>query len=51
MIFVMRVAMLIPVRPPTSNGIIAKVRFANSDEMDFEPLTSLVWIRPSSPSS
>ncbi len=27
------------------NGVIAKARYANSDEMDFEaPLTSLVWI-------
>jgi K(+)-stimulated pyrophosphate-energized sodium pump len=45
-IFVMRVAMLISSSAAYFlNGIIAKVRFANSDEMDFEaPLTSLVWI-------
>ena len=45
-IFVMRVAMLISSSAAYFlNGIIAKMKYANSDEMDFEaPLTSLVWI-------
>ena len=45
-IFVMRVAMLISSSAAYFlNGAIAKARYANSDEMDFEaPLTSLVWI-------
>ena len=45
-IFVMRVAMLISSSVAYFvNGAIAKARYANSDEMDFEaPLTSLVWI-------
>jgi K(+)-stimulated pyrophosphate-energized sodium pump len=45
-IFVMRVAMLISSSAAYFlNGLIAKARYANSDEMDFEaPLTSLVWI-------
>src|ERR1019366_47437 len=45
-IFVMRVAMLISSSGAYFlNGIIAKARYANSDDMDFEvPLTSLVWI-------
>jgi K(+)-stimulated pyrophosphate-energized sodium pump len=45
-IFVMRVAMLVSSSAAYFlNGAIAKARYANSDEMDFEsPLTSLVWI-------
>ena len=45
-IFVMRVAMLISSSAAYFlNGAIAKARYANSDDMDFEaPLTSLVWI-------
>ncbi len=45
-IFVMRVAMLLSSSGAYFlNGAIAKARYANSDEMDFEsPLTSLVWI-------
>ena len=45
-IFVMRVAMLISSSGAYFlNGFIAKMKYANSDEMDFEaPLTSLVWI-------
>ncbi len=45
-IFVMRVAMLVSSSAAYFlNGIIAKAKYANSDEMDFEaPLTSLVWI-------
>ncbi len=45
-IFVMRVAMLISSSLAYFvNGMIAKAKYANSDEMDFEaPLTSLVWI-------
>jgi K(+)-stimulated pyrophosphate-energized sodium pump len=45
-IFVMRVAMLISSSGAYFlNGIIAKAKYGNSDEMDFEaPLTSLVWI-------
>jgi K(+)-stimulated pyrophosphate-energized sodium pump len=45
-IFVMRVAMLISSSGAYFlNGIIAKARYENSDEMDFEaPLTSLVWL-------
>ena len=45
-IFVMRVAMLISSSAAYFlNGAIAKAKYANSDEMDFEaPLTSLVWI-------
>jgi K(+)-stimulated pyrophosphate-energized sodium pump len=45
-IFVMRVAMLISSSAAYFlNGMIAKAKYANSDEMDFEaPLTSLVWI-------
>jgi K(+)-stimulated pyrophosphate-energized sodium pump len=45
-IFVMRVAMLLSSSGAYFlNGIIAKARYGNSDDMDFEaPLTSLVWI-------
>jgi K(+)-stimulated pyrophosphate-energized sodium pump len=45
-IFVMRVAMLLSSSAAYFlNGIIAKAKYVNSDEMDFEaPLTSLVWI-------
>ena len=45
-IFVMRVAMLISSSGAYFlNGAIAKAKYANSDEMDFEtPLTSLVWM-------
>ncbi len=45
-IFVMRVAMLISSAAAYFlNGAIAKAKYENSDEMDFEaPLTSLVWI-------
>jgi K(+)-stimulated pyrophosphate-energized sodium pump len=45
-IFVMRVAMLLSSSGAYFlNGAIARVKYANSDEMDFEaPLTSLVWI-------
>jgi len=45
-IFVMRVAMLISSSGAYFlNGAIAKAKYANSDEMDFEaPLTWLVWI-------
>jgi K(+)-stimulated pyrophosphate-energized sodium pump len=45
-IFVMRVAMLISSSGAYFlNGIIAKAKYVNSDEMDFEaPLTSLVWV-------
>jgi K(+)-stimulated pyrophosphate-energized sodium pump len=45
-IFVMRVAMLISSSLAYFvNGAIAKARYADSDEMDFEsPLTSLVWL-------
>ncbi|MGH9514022.1 MAG: sodium-translocating pyrophosphatase [Terriglobales bacterium] len=45
-IFVMRVAMLVASTVAYFlNGAIAKARYANKDEMNFEaPLTSLVWI-------
>jgi K(+)-stimulated pyrophosphate-energized sodium pump len=45
-IFVMRVAMLLSSSAAYFlNGAIAKAKYANSDDMDFEaPLTSLVWI-------
>jgi K(+)-stimulated pyrophosphate-energized sodium pump len=45
-IFVMRVAMLVSSAGAYFlNGIIARVKYADADEMDFEtPLTSLVWI-------
>ncbi len=45
-IFVMRVAMLLSSSGAYFlNGAIARAKYANSDEMDFEaPLTSLVWI-------
>src|SRR6202021_1798541 len=45
-IFTMRVAMLVSSAGAYFlNGAIAKAKYANSDEMDFEtPLTSLVWI-------
>jgi K(+)-stimulated pyrophosphate-energized sodium pump len=45
-IFVMRVAMLISSSGAYFlNGLIAKAKYANSNDMDFEaPLTSLVWI-------
>ncbi|HKD61046.1 MAG TPA: sodium-translocating pyrophosphatase [Terracidiphilus sp.] len=45
-IFVMRVAMLLSSAGAYFlNGAIAKARYQNADEMDFEaPLTSLVWI-------
>jgi K(+)-stimulated pyrophosphate-energized sodium pump len=45
-IFVMRVAMLVSSAGAYFlNGAIARAKYADSDEMDFEaPLTSLVWI-------
>jgi K(+)-stimulated pyrophosphate-energized sodium pump len=45
-IFVMRVAMLLSSSGAYFlNGFIAKMKYGNSDDMDFEaPLTSLVWI-------
>src|SRR5579883_368182 len=45
-IFVMRVAMLVSSAGAYFlNGIIARVKYADADEMDFEaPLTSLVWL-------
>src|SRR5208282_2327149 len=45
-IFVMRVAMLLSSSGAYFlNGLIAKLKYEHSDEMDFEaPLTSLVWI-------
>jgi K(+)-stimulated pyrophosphate-energized sodium pump len=45
-IFVMRIVMLIAsVAAYLINGFIAKARYGNVDEMDYEtPLTSLVWI-------
>jgi K(+)-stimulated pyrophosphate-energized sodium pump len=45
-IFVMRIVMLISSAAAYFiNGFIAKARFGNADEMDYEtPLTSLVWI-------
>jgi K(+)-stimulated pyrophosphate-energized sodium pump len=45
-IFVMRIAMLVSAAGAYFlNGAIAKARFGNVDEMNFEsPLTSLVWI-------
>jgi len=45
-IFVMRVAMLLSSSAAYFlNGAIARAKFADADEMDFEhPLTSLVWI-------
>jgi len=45
-IFVMRVAMLISSSAAYFlNGALAKAKYANADEMDFEaPLTSLVWL-------
>ncbi len=45
-IFVMRVAMLISSSGAYFlNGAIARAKYANADEMDFEaPLTSLVWL-------
>jgi K(+)-stimulated pyrophosphate-energized sodium pump len=45
-IFVMRVIMLIASAAAYFiNGVIAKARYGNADEMSFEaPLTSLVWI-------
>ena len=45
-IFVMRVAMLVSSAAAYFlNGAIAKAKYADKDEMDFEsPLTSLVWI-------
>jgi K(+)-stimulated pyrophosphate-energized sodium pump len=45
-IFVMRVAMLVSSSGAYFlNGAIAKAKYADSEEMDFEhPLTSLVWI-------
>jgi K(+)-stimulated pyrophosphate-energized sodium pump len=45
-IFVMRIAMLVAsALAYFINDMIAKARFANADEMNFEsPLTSLVWI-------
>src|ERR1017187_3182204 len=45
-IFVMRVAMLVSSSGAYFlNGIVAKAKYANRDEMDFEaPLTSLVWM-------
>ncbi|HEY6253831.1 MAG TPA: sodium-translocating pyrophosphatase, partial [Candidatus Angelobacter sp.] len=45
-IFVMRIMMLVASSLSYFiNGVIAKARYGNSDEMNFEsPLTSLVWI-------
>jgi K(+)-stimulated pyrophosphate-energized sodium pump len=45
-IFVMRIAMLVASAAAYFiNGAIAKARYGNADEMNFEsPLTSLVWI-------
>jgi K(+)-stimulated pyrophosphate-energized sodium pump len=45
-IFVMRVAMLLSSSGAYFlNGIVAKAKYANADEMNFEaPLTSLVWV-------
>jgi len=45
-IFVMRIAMLVAAAAAYFiNGAIAKAKYANADEMNFEaPLTSLVWI-------
>jgi K(+)-stimulated pyrophosphate-energized sodium pump len=45
-IFVMRVAMLVSSSGAYFlNGIVAKAKYANADDMDFEaPLTSLVWL-------
>src|SRR6266478_1892479 len=45
-IFVMRIVMLVASAAAYFiNGAIAKARYANADEMNFEsPLTSLVWI-------
>jgi len=45
-IFVMRIMMLVASSLSYFiNGVIAKARYANSDDMNFEaPLTSLVWI-------
>ena len=45
-IFVMRIIMLVASASAYFiNGIIARARYANADEMNFEtPLTSLVWI-------
>src|SRR2546426_4158991 len=45
-IFVMRVAMLVSIADAYFlNSAIARVRYGNADEMNFEaPLTSLVWI-------
>ncbi|MDE3201403.1 MAG: sodium-translocating pyrophosphatase [Acidobacteriota bacterium] len=45
-IFVMRVAMLVSSSGAYFlNGLIARAKYGDSDEMDFEaPLTSLVWI-------
>jgi K(+)-stimulated pyrophosphate-energized sodium pump len=45
-IFVMRIVMLIASAAAYFiNGFIAKARYGNADEMDYEtPLTSLVWI-------
>jgi K(+)-stimulated pyrophosphate-energized sodium pump len=45
-IFVMRVAMLISSSGAYFiNGLIARAKYANADEMDYEaPLTSLVWV-------
>jgi K(+)-stimulated pyrophosphate-energized sodium pump len=45
-IFVMRVAMLVSSSVAYFlNGAVAKAKYANADEMDFEtPLTSLVWV-------
>ena len=45
-IFVMRVAMLVSSSAAYFlNGLIAKAKYQNADEMNFEaPLTSLVWI-------
>ena len=45
-IFVMRVAMLVSSAAAYFlNGAIAKAKYGNADEMDFEtPLTSLVWL-------
>jgi K(+)-stimulated pyrophosphate-energized sodium pump len=45
-IFVMRIAMLVAAAAAYFlNGAIAKAKYANADEMNYEaPLTSLVWI-------
>jgi len=44
-IFVMRIVMLIASAAYFINSFIAKAKYGNADEMNYEaPLTSLVWI-------